>query len=61
MFIDFRERGRERERVVGGERERERERNMDVREKHCSLASQMCPDWDWNPQPVDVLDTSPTN
>ena len=47
MLIDFRERGR------GGERERERdgERNIDMREKHRSVASRMCPDRGSNLQP----------
>ena len=44
MFIDFRERGRD----------REMERNIDVREKHQSLASCMCSDWGPNPQPKHV-------
>ena len=51
MFIDLveRERGR-------GERDRvkQRERNMDVREKHRSVASRTCPDQGWNPQPTYV-------
>ena len=51
MFIDLveRERGR-------GERDRvkQRERNMDVREKHRSVASRTCPDQGWNPQPMYV-------
>ena len=38
MLIAFREKGRE--------RERERERNMEVREKHVSLASWMHTDWE---------------
>ena len=46
MFIDFRERGKE--------RERERERNIDVREKHQSVASRMLPDQGSNLQPRDV-------
>ena len=44
-FIDFRERGRE--------EERERE-NIDVREKHRSVASHTRPDWGSNPQPRHV-------
>ena len=44
MLTDFRERGRE----------REMERNIDVREKHQSLASCMCSDWGPNPQPKHV-------
>ena len=44
MLIDFRERGRD----------REMERNIDVREKHQSLASCMCSDWGPNPQPKHV-------
>ena len=39
MFIDFRERGREKE-------SGERERNIDVREKHPSAASRMHPNRD---------------
>ena len=39
MIIDFRERGRE----------EERERNMDVREKHRSVASPTHPNWVPNP------------
>ena len=32
-------------------RERERERDIDVREKHPSIASHMCPDQGLNAQP----------
>ena len=63
MPTDFRERGRE----------GERERNIDVREKHWSIASLKCPDQEQNPQPkympdwesnlwhLDAQDDSPTN
>ena len=44
MFIDFRERGRE----------RQREKNIDVREKHQLVASCVCPDWGSNLQPFHV-------
>ena len=53
MFIDFRKREEERE---GG-----RKRNINMREKHQSIASRMCPDRRLNPQPFDVLDGDPTN
>ena len=46
MLIDFRERGRE------GEREGE---------KHCLVASHICPNWRPNPQPFSVQDNAPTN
>ena len=39
------------EREEGGEREKEGERNIDVREKHQSVASCMRPDQGSNPQP----------
>ena len=48
-----------------GFREREevgawgRERNIDVSEKHLSIASH--PDRGWNPQPFGVPDDAPTN
>ena len=41
MFIDFRER----------RREREREGNTNVREKHQSVVSHRCPNWGSNLQP----------
>ena len=41
-LFTFRERGRE------GERERERERNIDVREKHQSVISDVCPNLESN-------------
>ena len=39
----------------GERREKERERNIDVRERHQSVASCMCPDWGLNTQPKYVL------
>ena len=55
MFIDFRERKEGERRGKRGEgeskRERERERNIDVREKHPSVASHRHPDRESNPQP----------
>ena len=45
--MDFRARGREGKR----QRERVRERNIDVREKHGSVASRMRPDQGSNRQP----------
>ena len=45
MFTDLRE----------GEGERERERNIDMREKHRSVASHMHPDTGWNPEPEYML------
>ena len=53
MFINFWERR------LG--RERERERNIDVGEKHWSVACQMHPDQESNPGPFGVLDNVPTN
>ena len=65
MFIDFRERGK------GGERKRERE--IDVTEKHRSVASclhpnlgsncnpGMCPDQELNPQCFGAQNDTPTN
>ena len=38
---------------VEGE-EKETERNIDVKERHESVASQICPDWGLNPQPRHV-------
>ena len=35
----------------GGGRKKEGERNIDVREKHQSVASHTCPDLGLNPQP----------
>ena len=47
FFIDFREKAdRERKR----ERERQRERNIEVREKHRSVASHMYPNGELKPQ-----------
>ena len=60
MFIDFKEeegRGRGR----GRERERERQRNIDVREKHQSVASRTHPNWGLNPQRFGAQDDAPTN
>ena len=58
MFLDFRERGREKieterdtDRETERQRERERERNIDVREKHQLVASCKCPNWGSNLQP----------
>ena len=44
------------------ERERGREggRDSDVRKKHQSVASHVCPDRGWNPQPFSVWDDTPT-
>ena len=56
----------------GTDRHRDK-RNIDVKEKHQSVAScmnldqrspsnlDMCPDWDLNPQPFGVWDDTPTN
>ena len=49
MFIDFRERGRG------------KERNTDVKEKHWSVASCIHPDWGPNPQHSGVWDDTPNN
>ena len=48
MFIDFRKRGRDKERNIG------------VREKHRSAASYTCPDQELNPPPFDGKDSAPT-
>ena len=48
-LIDFRERGRK----------RERERNIDVREKHASVASRTTPDWKSHPRPSGLPDYTP--
>ena len=61
MFIDFKERGKE--------REREGERNIDAREKHQLVASHgdqtwnlgMCPDQELDLWPFNVWDHVPTN
>ena len=45
----------------GEERERERERNIDVREKHQSVASRTHPNWGLNPQRFGAQDDAPTN
>ena len=52
MLIDFRERGREGE--GWGEMERDGERNINVREKHQSVASHMLADQGLKPQPRHV-------
>ena len=51
MFIDFRKRGKEK---------REKERNIDVGEKHRSVASHTCPSGGSNPQPFVVWDDALT-
>ena len=45
----FRERGRE----------KEREGNTDLKEKHQSVASHMCPDWGSNLQPLGTGEDAP--
>ena len=42
-------------------RDKERERNINMREKHPSVASYTCPDQGWNPQPLGVWNNAPTN
>ena len=41
-------------RESGEKREKERERNIDVSEKHQSVAPCMCPHWGWHQQPRHV-------
>ena len=51
MFIDFKDRGNE----------RERKRTNNVRQKHQSVASHSSPDQGLNPQPFGVRDNAPSN
>ena len=53
MLIDLRGRRRRRE------REREKERHINVREKHRSVATFMCPDQGSNLQPFGLWDDDP--
>ena len=54
---------RKRKRREGGGREKRRQTDVDVREKHWSVASLICLDWELNPQPryVPWLGFKPAN